>query len=112
MAVTRDDLTRVAELARLRLDEERVPALVAQLNGILEHMAVLAGVATEGVQGAAGVGDAGLPLRTDAGPPVPLERPPEALAPRLPDGSRAWRDGFYVVPRLSTHEGADEALES
>ena len=97
----------VADLARLRLDEERIAALVAQLSGILDHMAVLGGVPTEGVQGAAGVGDAGLPLRADSGPPIPLERPPQTLAPRLPDGSPGARDGFFLVPRLSTHEGAD-----
>ena len=110
MAVTRDDVIRVAGLARLRLDEERTASLVAQLNGILDHMAVLAGVPTEGVQGAAGVGDAGLPLRADAGPPIPLERPPQALAPRLPDGSPAARDGYFLVPRLSTHEGAERPV--
>ena len=112
MAVTRDDVTRVAELAHLRLDDEHVAALVAELNGILEHMGVLAGARTEGVHGAAGVGDAGLPLRVDAGPPLPLERPPEALAPLLPGGLRASRDGFFLVPRLATHDGADEAPES
>ena len=111
MAVTRDDVVHIADLARLRLDEGQVPALVAQLNGILDHVQVIARVPTVGVQGAAGVGDAGLPLRTDAGPPILLERPPEALAPRLPDGSRAWRDGFFLVPRLSTHEDPAEALE-
>ncbi len=110
MAVTRDDVLHVAELARLDLDEGRVPALVRQLNGILEHMSVLAKVKTEAVQGTAGVGDAGLPLRADVGPPIPLERSPEAFAPRAAAG-RAWRDGFFVVPRLATHETADEASE-
>jgi aspartyl-tRNA(Asn)/glutamyl-tRNA(Gln) amidotransferase subunit C len=111
MAVTRDDLMHVADLARVHLEEARVPALVAQLNGILAHMGVLAKVRTDGVQATAGVGDAGLPLRADVGPPIPLDRPPEAFAPRQAGGGRAWRDGFFAVPRLATHEGADEAPE-
>ena len=111
MAVTADDLARAAELARLRLEDERVPELVRQLNGILTHMRVLGAVDTEGVPPAAGVGDAGLPLREDHGPPVPLERPLEALAPRGPDGRPAMRDGFFLVPRLATHAEAPEALE-
>ena len=111
MAVTADDLARVAELARLRLDDERVPELVRQLNGILEHMRVLGAVDTEGVPAAAGVGDAGLPLREDHGPAIPLERPLEAIAPRGPGGAPATRDGFLLVPRLATHAGATEALE-
>jgi aspartyl-tRNA(Asn)/glutamyl-tRNA(Gln) amidotransferase subunit C len=104
MAVTRDDVMHIAALARLAIDEGRVPALVAQLNTILEHMEVLSKVDTAGVMATAGVGDAGLPLRPDAGPPLPLADAREAFAP-------AMRDGFFLVPRLATHEDADEADE-
>jgi len=97
MAVTRDDVAHVAELARIALDGERVDDLVRELNGILAHMDVLAKVNTEGVEPTAGVGDAGTPLRPDEGPPIPLERPRESFAP-------AMREGFFIVPRLSTHE--------
>ena len=97
MAVTRDDVEHVAQLARLAIPEERMPELVRQLNGILEHMEVLREVNVTGVGATAGVGDAGLPLRTDAGPQLPLARAREDVAP-------AMRDGFFVVPRLATHE--------
>lgn len=101
MAVTRDDVEHVASLARLALDEGKLPALVQQLNTILEHMEVLSRVKADGIIPAAGVGDAAMPLREDAGPQLPLARPRASFAPDL-------RDGFFVVPRLGTHESADE----
>jgi aspartyl-tRNA(Asn)/glutamyl-tRNA(Gln) amidotransferase subunit C len=101
MAVTRDDVAHVAELARLALDAERVDELVGQLNGILAHMDVLRQVNTEGVEATAGIGDSGMPLRPDQGPQIPLDRPRESFAPEM-------RDGFFLVPRLSTHEDAVE----
>jgi aspartyl-tRNA(Asn)/glutamyl-tRNA(Gln) amidotransferase subunit C len=99
MAVTRDDVVHIAALARLALDEKRVPALVEQLNGILSHMDVLRKVDTSGVTGTAGVGDAAAPLRPDVLAPIPECRQHPELAP-------AWRDGFYLVPRLATHDAA------
>ena len=96
MAVSQQDVRHVAALARVGLDAERVPALVAELNGILAHMDVLAKVDTRNVIPAVGVGAGGTPLREDAGPPLPLARPRDAFAP-------ATRDGFFLVPRLATH---------
>jgi aspartyl-tRNA(Asn)/glutamyl-tRNA(Gln) amidotransferase subunit C len=104
MAVTREDVVHVATLARIALDERSVPRLVSELNGILEHMDVLQKVDTAGVTGAEGVGDAGMPLRPDGGPPYPLAHPREEFAPEM-------RDGFFLVPRLSTHEDATESGE-
>ena len=96
MAVTETDVRRVAELARLGLPDARVPALVAELNTILDHMASLAKVDTTGAGEAAGVGDGGMPLRVDGGAPYPLARAVSAFAP-------AEREGFLLVPRLATH---------
>ena len=104
MAVTREDVEHVAHLARVALDEERVPELVDQLNGILEHMEVLSRIDTAGVAATTGVGEAGLPLREDSGEQIALLRPREAFAPGM-------RDGFFVVPRLASHEDPDEIAE-
>jgi aspartyl-tRNA(Asn)/glutamyl-tRNA(Gln) amidotransferase subunit C len=38
MAVTFDDVRHIASLARLSVSEERLPALVGELNAILAHM--------------------------------------------------------------------------
>ena len=104
MAVTREDVLHVATLARLALDETSVPRLVSELNGILGHMEVLKKVDTAGVMGAEGVGDAGMPLRADGGLPYPLAHSRGEFAPEM-------RDGFFLVPRLSTHEDATESVE-
>jgi aspartyl-tRNA(Asn)/glutamyl-tRNA(Gln) amidotransferase subunit C len=101
VAVTRADIEHVAHLARMALDEQRVPELVEQLNSILGHMEVLSRVKTDGVVGAASVGDAALPLREDGGPPIPLVRRLDQFAPKM-------RDGFFLVPRLATHESLGE----
>ena len=101
MSVTRDDVAHIAELARIEIETGRVDDLVRELNGILAQMDVLARVDTEGVEPTAGVGDAGTPLRADEGPQIALDRPREKFAP-------AMRDGFFLVPRLSTHEDAAE----
>ena len=102
MSVTLDDVRHIAALARLGLTDDRAQALVAELNTILEHMDVLSKVDTTGIEPVAGVGAAGLPLRPDVGPPIPLAREREAFAPSM-------RDGFFLVPRLSTHEDPEAA---
>jgi aspartyl-tRNA(Asn)/glutamyl-tRNA(Gln) amidotransferase subunit C len=104
MAVTRDDVAHIAQLARLALDEDRVDELVSQLNGILAHMDVLRQVETDDVEGTSGIGEGGTPLRPDEGPQIPLARPRDSFAP-------AMRDGFFVVPRLGTHEDVVEDAE-
>jgi aspartyl-tRNA(Asn)/glutamyl-tRNA(Gln) amidotransferase subunit C len=100
MAVTIDDVRHIAELARLGLDPERTRSLVAELNTILGHMEALSKVNTAGVEPTAGIGASGTPLRPDTGAPPRLVRAPQAFAP-------AMRDGFFLVPRLATHEAAE-----
>jgi aspartyl-tRNA(Asn)/glutamyl-tRNA(Gln) amidotransferase subunit C len=102
VAVTIDDVRHIASLARLGLTEARADAIVNELNTILAHMDELAKVDTAGVQEAIGVGAEGLPVRKDLGPPFPLARSLDAFAPSL-------RDGFFLVPRLSTHESTEES---
>ena len=102
MSVTVDDVRHIAGLARLGLDPERIPSLVAELNRILEHMDALRAVPSRPDQRVTGISAGGMPLREDLGPPLPLIRPRDEFAPEM-------RDGFFVVPRLSTHEDAAES---
>ena len=102
MSVTVDDVRHIASLARLGLDPERIPSLVAELNRILEHMDALGAVPSRSDQRVTGVSAGGMPLREDLGPPIPLSRPRDEFAP-------AMRDGFFVVPRLATHEDPAES---
>ena len=46
MAVSEDDVRRVAELARLGLEPDRLQLLVGELNGILVHMDELRAIDT------------------------------------------------------------------
>ena len=102
VSVTVDDVRHIASLARLGLNPERVPSLVAELNRILEHMDVLRAVPSRPDQRVTGVSAGGMPLREDVGPQIPLARPREEFAP-------ITRDGFFIVPRLATHEAAVES---
>ena len=103
MAVSDTDVLHVAALARLAMPAERVPALVRELNGILGHMAMLE---TVDVSTVADDARAAMPRREDVVAPIPLARPLAEFAP-------APRDGFLLVPRLSTHSqlGASEGDE-
>ena len=115
MAVSEEDVRHVASLARLAINPARLPSLVRELNGILEHMEVLGAVETSGGRMADGtaetsggrMADGGsrttaTPMRSDvAGSSMPLAGPPESFAPEM-------RDGFFLVPRLETHESEGE----
>jgi aspartyl-tRNA(Asn)/glutamyl-tRNA(Gln) amidotransferase subunit C len=100
MAVTVDDVLHVASLARLGVDRTRAEALTRELSGILAHMDVLSQVDTSTVAATAGVGAGGTPLRPDSGEPAKLNGTLESIAP-------AMRDGFFIVPRLATHEDSE-----
>lgn len=100
MSVTIDDVRHIASLARLGVTDDRARSLVGELNTILDHMAVLSQVDTTDVEPLTGVGVDRAPVREDATPPVALERPIADFAPSV-------RDGFFLVPRLSTHEDDD-----
>lgn len=102
MSVTNEDVLHVAQLARLAIDDARLPALVAELNGILQHMDALQQASIPEEVDERGV--TGMPLRDDATPPVSLQRAREAFAP-------ATRDGFFLVPRLATHGDAGASSE-
>lgn len=102
MAVTERDVRHVAALARLGLEESRIASLVSQLNGILEHMEVLGTVETGSQRSDVGGRTTAAAMRSDAdGRSIPLVAPLESFAPQM-------RDGFFLVPRLETHEGDGE----
>lgn len=101
MAVTPDDVRHVAGLARLGMPEHALAAYVEQLNGILAHVDVLQGVNTDALRGTSAGAEAGMPLRDDVVAPVPLAIARERFAPKM-------AEGFFLVPRLATHEDAGE----
>ena len=98
MSVTREEVLRIARLAELEVDEEAMPMLVDQLSRILDYVAQLHEVpAGDSARPFTGGPDA-LRLRPDEVRPWPLAFGPETMAP-------AFRDGFFVVPKLTQFEG-------
>jgi aspartyl-tRNA(Asn)/glutamyl-tRNA(Gln) amidotransferase subunit C len=99
MAVTEADVRTIASLARLRISDEQLPSLVEQMNGILGHVDVLAKVDASRVATAVGEKTPGMSLRDDTVAPIPMQISAEGLTSQS-------RDGFILVPRLSTHMGS------
>jgi aspartyl-tRNA(Asn)/glutamyl-tRNA(Gln) amidotransferase subunit C len=102
MAVTREDVLHIAELARLGIDAERAEELTKELSAILAHMEVLSQIDTAGVSATSDVEEGGTPLRPDVGVSPLMKGTLESFAP-------AMRDGFFIVPRLATHEDSAES---
>lgn len=104
MAVSREEVLHIAALARFKLDDKRVDRLARELSSILGHIEVLSTVDTKGASPIidSKAEEAGTPLRDDAGPPASLASSLESFAP-------AMKDGFFIVPRLATHEDSPES---
>ena len=93
MAITRDEVRRVAELARLRLEPEEEERLTADLDHILEAFVLLQRVDTSAVTPTAHVDDFGARLRPDE---VLNPAGDEALLANAPA-----RDGrLFRVPKI------------
>lgn len=106
MSVDHDDVRKMADLARLRLEPEETERLARELDSILEHMEVLRRVDTSGAEGPEADADGGDPafgwVRTGDEPPDRLEASLEVMAP-------AWDQGFFLVPRLPAMEREESA---
>jgi len=102
MAVTRDDVLHIAELARLGVAAARADDLTKELSAILAHMEVLSQVDTASVAPTIVVEAGGTPLRPDAGVSPSMKGTIDSFAPLM-------RDGFFIVPRLATHEDPTES---
>ena len=92
MSVTKDDVKKVARLARIAVADERLEPLAGELNGILDWIDQLNEVDIDGVEPMTSVVETQLPQRDDL----------------VTDGGRAGdvlanapksADGFFVVPK-------------
>ena len=100
MSVSRDEVLKIAQLAELEVDEERLPELAEQMSRILDYVAQLSGMTNETAKPFIPGPDA-LRFRPDEVKPAQLAFGPEAFAP-------AFRDGFFLVPKLGQF-GDDES---
>ena len=102
MSISLEEVRHIAALARLGISDERARLAAEELSSILEHMQVLSRVDDERAAGSVDDSPIGMTLRPDAGPPIPLLRAPAFFAPEM-------REGFFLVPRLATHEDPEQS---
>ena len=97
MSVTREEVLRIARLAELDVDEETLPELSDQMSRILDYVAQLSAVPANGTLKVFVPGPDAIRFRADEVNPPPLAFGPEEFAP-------AFKEGFFVVPRLDQFE--------
>jgi len=93
MSIDAATVRKVAHLARIKVEEDRLEPLAAELSGILTWIEQLGEVDTEGVQPMASTEAVSLPMRedvvTDGGDPARV----------LANAPKADRN-FFVVPKV------------
>ncbi len=93
MTVGKDDVRRIAKLARLALDEARVEPMVGELNGIFTWVEQLNEVDVDGIAPMTSVVEQRLKMREDK---VTDGGNAAALMANAPGGE----DNFFVVPKV------------
>jgi len=91
--LSRDDVLRIAELARIEVPEEGVAALQQSLNGILGLIEQMRAVDTAGVEPMAHAVDMTQRLRDDRVTESDQHALFQSSAPQV-------EDGLYLVPRV------------
>jgi aspartyl-tRNA(Asn)/glutamyl-tRNA(Gln) amidotransferase subunit C len=103
MTIDRTDLERIAELARLQLSEEELRKFTRDCQAILAYFEAIRGLdVTDAAP--AGALENPTPMREDSVGGDRLERAPAEIAP-------AWREGYFVLPRLPAMDAEGEGAE-
>ena len=93
MALTPDDVKRVAHLARIALDETEASAVLAQLTRVFALIAEMRAVDTRGVEPMSHALDVTQPLRVDTVTESDQRGLFQAVAPHV-------ESGLYLVPKV------------
>ncbi len=93
MSIDIETARRVAKLARIRVEEERLPALAGELSGILTFMEQLNEVDVTGVEPMVSVTPMRLKRRADVVTDGNIQAQVLANAPDA-------REGFFAVPKV------------
>lgn len=97
MSVSREEALRIAQLAELDVDEAALPELAEQMSRILDYVAQLSAVPANGTVKVFVPGPDAIRFRADEVNPAPLAFGPAEFAP-------AFKEGFFVVPKLDQFE--------
>jgi aspartyl-tRNA(Asn)/glutamyl-tRNA(Gln) amidotransferase subunit C len=95
--IAREEVRRIAALARLSMDDAEIERMRHDLAAILSYVETLAGIDTTGVEPTAHVIPLATPMRADE--PEPAMDPARAVA-NAPEAS----DSAFVVPRVIAGE--------
>lgn len=93
MSIDIDTARRVAKLARIKVEEEKLPALADEFNNILGFIEQLNEVDVDGVEPMTSVTPMALPRREDV---VTDGNQQEKILANAPDA----REGFFAVPKV------------
>jgi len=93
MSIDKDTAARVAKLARIRVEEDALPALAEEFNAILGFIEQLNEVDVTGVEPMTSVTPMRLKRREDT---VTDGGHPERILKNAPDA----REGFFAVPKV------------
>ncbi|MCM0612703.1 Asp-tRNA(Asn)/Glu-tRNA(Gln) amidotransferase subunit GatC [Marinobacter sediminum] len=93
MTISREDIEKVAVLARIRVDDEQVSALETDLGNILDLVDQLSAADTDAVEPMAHPLNAVQRLRPDEVTETNQREAFQAIAP-------ATENGLYLVPRV------------
>ncbi|MDF1668754.1 MAG: Asp-tRNA(Asn)/Glu-tRNA(Gln) amidotransferase subunit GatC [Roseovarius sp.] len=93
MSIDKDTAARVAKLARIRIEDEALPALAEEFNTILGFIEQLNEVDVDGVEPMTSVTPMRLPRRKDV---VTDGNQQARVLSNAPDA----REGFFAVPKV------------
>jgi aspartyl-tRNA(Asn)/glutamyl-tRNA(Gln) amidotransferase subunit C len=93
MSIDIDTARRVAHLARIRVEEDRLPHLAEQLSSVLDFMEQLNEVDVDGVEPMTSVTPMALPRRKDGVTDGGIQ---DKVLANAPDA----REGFFAVPKV------------
>lgn len=93
MSLTEAEITKVAHLARLAIPPAELPAMTAEVNGILGWIEKLQAVNTDGVEPLVSVSGMTLPLREDV---VTMG----GQAAEIVKNSPETLENYFVVPKV------------
>ncbi len=93
MSIDTSTAAKVAKLARIKVEEDKLPALAEEFNAILDFIEQLSEVDVEGVEPMVSVTPQRLKRREDV--VTDGDQPAKVLA-NAPDA----REGFFAVPKV------------